>query len=190
MFRHHSADGWEDVAEVEEIQGAQRREARRRELEDHQPRPRFQHPRRFSQAGVQVREVPDPEADERAVEGGVRKRQRQRIGTHRHRAGCLAPAAHEHRHGKIGAEHGAAEAGLARQLGSEIERAGTEIEIDAARPPLPVEARDRGSAPGTIHVEAEQVVQEVVARRDGGEHAADVGSRSNRGRGGRHRRER
>src|SRR5881394_130706 len=185
MFRDHSTDGWKNVAEVEQIESAEWREAGRRELENHEPRSTLQHPRRFFQAGVQVREVPDPEADERAVKGGVRERQRQRIGAHRHRPRRLAFAAGEHRQREIGAKHGAREAGAACQLHGEVEGAGAEIEIDARGAPFPVEPRDGAATPGAIDVEAEQMIEEIVTRRDFGEHAAHVGSRS--GRGGRHR---
>src|SRR6267143_649211 len=72
----------------------------------------------------------------------------------------------------------------AGEVGGKVEGAGTEIEVGAVGFSFPAEARHGGAPPGPIHVEAEQVVQEVVARSDLREHATDVGWRTT------HRRER
>src|SRR5438132_8494214 len=71
-------------------------------------------------------------------------------------------------------DHAAGETRLARQRFRELEGAGAEIEIDAVRSSLPAEPSHRGPAPAAIHVEAEEMVEEVVARRNSGEHAAHV----------------
>src|SRR5213594_469055 len=49
MFRHQPADGGENPAKIEEVDRAQRGKTRSRELENHKPRPRFQHARRLAQ---------------------------------------------------------------------------------------------------------------------------------------------
>src|SRR5439155_3451901 len=68
------------------------------------------------------------------------------------------------------------EARLAGEGGREIQRASAEIEVQAVRSRFPPEPPHRGPAPATIQVEAQEMVEEVVARRDGGEHAPHVGA--------------
>src|SRR6266540_3388147 len=76
--------------------------------------------------------------------------------------GSLVPPSRQHRDGEIGADHPAAEAVAARQLRGEVQGASAEIEIGSVGFRFPVEPRDGGAAPGPIHVEAQQMVQEVV----------------------------
>src|SRR5947207_7256350 len=71
-------------------------------------------------------------------------------------------------------KHGTAEIVGAGDSSREIERAGAEIEIRAVGSLLPREPSHRGAAPGAVHIEAQEMVQQVVARRDRGEHAAYV----------------
>src|SRR5437763_1885793 len=80
MFRHRPADRGEHALEVQQVQGAQRREPRRGELQHHETRTRPEHAVRLPQAGVQIREVPDPERAHGAVEPAVGEGQRQRVG--------------------------------------------------------------------------------------------------------------
>jgi len=84
-------------------------------------------------------------------------------------------AAPQHRHREVGADHRAAEARRARQLGRQVHRAGTNVEIHAVRPRLPTKPRHRGPAPAAILIQAEEMIEEIVARCDGAEHAAHVG---------------
>src|SRR5262249_34201973 len=39
--------------------------------------------------------------------------------------------------------------------------------------PLPIQRRNRSTSPGAIDVEAQEMVEKIVARRDGREHPAD-----------------
>src|SRR6267143_5225201 len=184
MFRHEPADSGENSPEIEEVDRAQRREPGRGELEYDEPRTGFQHSGRFVEAAVEVGEIAYAKSHQRAVEPRRGKRQRQRVGGDRDGAGRFALALRQHRDHEVGADHTAAEAALSGELGGQVQRAGTEIEIGAVGVSFPTEARHGGAPPGPIHVEAEQVVQEVVARSDRGEHATDVGWRTT------HRRER
>src|SRR2546425_989976 len=110
--------------------------------------------------------------------------QRQRVGGNRSGAGRFVLAQSQHRDHEVGTDHAAAKTGLPGELGGKVQCAGADIEIGAVGFSFPAEARHGGAPPGPIHVEAEQVVQEVVARRDRREHATDVGWRTT------HRRER
>ncbi len=176
--------GGQNPAKVEQVNRAQGREARRGELEDDETRARLEHSCGFAQAPVQVGEIAYAKSHQRAIEPRRGERQCQRVGGDRHGAGSLVSALRQHRHGEVGADHAAAEAGLARQLGGEIEGAGAEIEIRAVGFRFPAESRHGGATPGSIHVETQQVVQEVVARGNRREHTTDVGWRTT------HRRER
>src|SRR3989441_412503 len=127
------------------------------------------------------------EPDARESRGGEPrrgKRQLQRVGGDRDGAKSFALALRQHRDHEVGADHTAAEAALPGELGGQVQRTGAQIQVSAVGFSFPAEARHGSAPPGPIHVEAEQVVQEVVARSDRGEHATDVGWRTT------HRRER
>src|SRR6266513_1667008 len=174
MFRHRTADRGEDAPEIEQIQRPQRREARRREFEHDEAGPGPEHAVRLPEARVEIRQVSDPEGHHGTVEPGVGERERERIGADRTGACSLALPPRQHGDHEVRADDGPAESAGARERRREIERAGAEIEIGAVGSPLPREPSHRGAAPGTVHVEAQQMVQQVVARRDRGEHAAHV----------------
>src|SRR5256886_1257979 len=184
MFRDQPADGRENSPEVEQIQRAQRREAWRRELEDDETGTRPEDAIGFPQTAVQIREVANAESHHRTVEPRRGKGELQGVGGDGRGSRRLVAAPREHGDYEVSADHAAAEAVPAGQLRGEVERAGAEVEIDAVRFRLPAEPRHRGAAPEPIHVEAQQMVQEVVTRRDRGEHATHVGWRTS------HRRER
>src|SRR6267378_1488665 len=184
MFRHQPADGGENSPEVEQVDRAQRRKAGRGELENDEARPRLQDPGRLAQPAVEVGEIAYAKSHQRAVEPRRGKRQLQRVGGDRHGAGGLVAASRKHRDREIGADHAAAKAVAARQLRGEVQSAGAEVEIGTVRFRFPIEPRNGGATPGPIHVEAQQMVQEVVARCDRCEHATHVGW------GATHRRER
>src|SRR5881394_2986702 len=186
MFRDEPADGGENSPKVEQVDRAQRREARRREVEDDEARARLQDASRLAQPAVDVGKIAYAKSHQGAVEARRGKRQLQSVGGDGHRMRCFFLASCQHRNGKVGPDDSAAKPLPARQCGGEVERAGAEIEIGAVGLRLPAEARDRAAAPRPIHVEAEQVVQEVVARCDRRKHATHVRG----GAGGGHRRER
>src|SRR6266540_35642 len=176
MFGHRAADGGEHPTEIEEVQRAQRREAGGRELEHHETGARLQDAVRLAQPLIQIGEIADAEADGGPVEGRVRERQVQGVGGDGRgaRGRSLAAAPREPRHDEVRPDDAPPEALGAGERGRQVQRAGTEVEVDAVGSGLPAEPRDGGAAPGAVHVQAQQVVQEVVTRRDGGEQAAHV----------------
>src|SRR5213594_318294 len=203
MFRHRATDGREHPSEIPEVRGAQRREARRRELEHHEAGAGAEHPVRLAEPRVQVREVPHPERDHRAVEAAIDEGQHERVGGNGTGARRLALPPLEHRHHEVRADHAAREARLMRQRRREVQGARAEIEIDTVRSSLPAEPPHRGPAPAAVQVEAEEMIEKIVARRDSGEHTTHIGPlrvtarthshlarRRRGGGGGRHRRER
>src|SRR6185503_3295942 len=80
MFRHEPADGGQNSPEVKEVGRAQRREPGRGELENHEPRARFEHASGFAQTAVEVGQVAYAKSHQRTVEPRRGKRQRQSIG--------------------------------------------------------------------------------------------------------------
>src|SRR6058998_39479 len=163
MFRHEPADGGQNSPEIEQVHRAQRREPGRGELEDDEARTRFQHSCCLAQSAVEIGEIAYAKSHQRAVEPRRGKRQRQRVGGDRSGAGRLVLAQGQHRDHEVGADHAAAKTGLPGELGGKVQCAGADIEIGAVGFSFPAEARHGGAPPGPIHVEAEQVVQEVVA---------------------------
>ena len=186
MFRDQPADGGKNSPEIEQVQRAQRRKARRGELEDDKTGTGLEDAIGFAQTAVQIREVANAESHHRTVEPRRGKGQLQRVGCDGHGSSGLGAAPREHRDNEVSADHTAAEAVLPGQLRGEVQRAGAEVEIHAVRFRLPAEPRHRGAAPGPIHVETQQMIQQVVARCDRREHAPHVRWRT----GGSHRRER
>src|SRR2546425_3579912 len=184
MFRHEPADGGENSPEIEQVDRAQRREPGRGELENDEPRTGLEDAGRFAEAPVEVGEIAYAKSHQRAVEPRRGKGQLQRVGGDRDGAKSFALALRQHRDHEVGADHTAAEAALPGELGGQVQRTGAQIQVSAVGFSFPAEARHGSAPPGPIHVEAEQVVQEVVARSDRGEHATDVGWRTT------HRRER
>src|SRR6267143_2341059 len=131
MFRHQPADGGQNSPEVEEVDRAQRREPGRAELENDETRAGFENPGRLTKAAVEVGEIAYAKSHQRAVEPRRGKRQRQRIGGDRDGTGRFALTLRQHWDHEVGADHTAAEAGLAGELGGKVERAGAEIEVGA-----------------------------------------------------------
>ncbi len=174
MFRHRAADRGEDAPKIEQVERAQRREAWCGEFEHHEAGAGPEHAVRLPEAGVQIRQVSDPEGHHGTVEPGVDERERERVGADGTGAWRLALPPRQHGEHEVRAEHGPAEPGRAGERRREIERAGAEIEIGAVGSLLPREPSHCGAAPGAVHIEAQEMVQQVVARRDRGEHAAYV----------------
>ena len=80
---------------------------------------------------------------------------------------CLAGP--EHGLCEVGAHHDPGEPRLAGQLGRDVQRARAQIEIEAVRVALPAELPDRAPTPRAIDVHAEEMIEEIVPRRDLGE---------------------
>src|SRR3989449_8429283 len=70
MFRHRTADRGEDAPKIEQVERAQRREAWCGEFEHHEAGAGPEHAVRFPEAGVQIRQVSDPEGHHGTVEIG------------------------------------------------------------------------------------------------------------------------
>src|SRR2546429_4131876 len=147
MFRHRTADRGEDAPEIEQVERAHRREARCGEFEHHETRARPEHAMRFPEAGVEIRQVPDPEGHHRTVEPGVGEGERERVGADRTGACSFALPPRQHGDHEVSADDGPVEPPRARERRREIERAGAEIEIRAVGSPLPREPSHTGPAP-------------------------------------------
>src|SRR5882762_9082962 len=101
MFRHEPADGGQNPAKVEQVDRAQRREARRGELEDDETRAWLEHSCGFAQAPVQVGEIADAKSHQRAVEPRRGERQRQRVGGDGDGTRRLVLAERQHLHDEV-----------------------------------------------------------------------------------------
>src|SRR5256885_10969819 len=80
MFRHRAADRGEDAPKIEQVERAQRREAWCGEFDHHEAGAGPEHAVRFPEAGVQIRQVSDPEGHHGTVEPGVDEREGERVG--------------------------------------------------------------------------------------------------------------
>src|ERR1700752_1645855 len=176
MFRHQPADGGKNLAEVEVVHRAQRREPGRGEFEHDKARPRLENAGRFAQGPVQIGYIADAESHQRTVESRRGKRQRECIGGDGHGARSLVTSLRQHGDDEVGADHAAAKTIAARQLGGEIECPGAQIEVRAVRLCFPAEPLHGGPPPGPVDVQAQQMIQEVVARCDRGEDFSHGGS--------------
>ncbi len=105
------------------------------------------------------------------VEVVVRKRKAQGVAAQEPHAAALflVLAVLEHGRAEVEADHGSVH-GLVER-GGEVARAGAYVQ----HRPLGLCQGDGALAPPLVHVEGEQVVQEVVARRDDAEHRLDRG---------------
>src|SRR5262249_41270316 len=104
-------------------------------------------------------------------EGGVARRQAQRVGLEEHAARKLARRRLEHRVAEVGGEHARAPALLERERqvarsAADIEHAGLRAVENRAH------ARHCAPAPEAVEIAREQMVGEIVARRAAAEHAA------------------
>src|SRR6185436_989810 len=184
MFRHEPSDGGQNFPEVKEVRRAQRREPGRGELENDESRAGFEHAGGFTQTAVQVGQIAYAKSHQRTVEPRRGKRQRQSIGGDGSGARSLVASPRQHGYDEIGPDHSAAKSIAARQLGGEVEGPGAQVEVGAVRLRFPAEPLHGGAPPRAVDVEAEQMIQEIVARCDRREHVSHVGS------GATHRRER
>ena len=72
-----------------------------RDLEDRQAPARSQHATELAEGGVEIRDVPHPEADRRGVERAVVERQREEIALDPFDGRRLASGAREHRRREV-----------------------------------------------------------------------------------------
>jgi len=79
---------------------------------------------------------------------------------------CLSVSCLQHRLGKIGGHDESAKSLVVREHGAYVHRAGAEIQVPATRIPRNSELGDRLASPYSVDVETEQVIQEIVPRRD------------------------
>ena len=66
-----------------------------------------------------------------------------------------------------------AESGAGSEHRRNVECPGAHIEIGCARRTFPSKLRYGATSPDTVDVEAQQMIEKIVARRDGREHSAD-----------------
>src|SRR5438105_1844714 len=112
MFRDQAADGGKNSPEIEQVQRAQRREARRGELEDDKTGTGLENAIGFAQTAVQIREVANAESHHCTVEPRRGKGKLQRVGRDRRGSSGLVAAPREHRDNEVSADHTATEAVL------------------------------------------------------------------------------
>ena len=83
------------------------------------------------------------------------------------------PVPDKHGKGEIGGYHTALKSGVPGESRGDVERARANIEIRRCRRALPAELRDRAAAPEPVDVEAQEMVEKIIARRDGRKDSAD-----------------
>jgi hypothetical protein len=86
----------------------------------------------------------------------------------------LATPGAQHRFGEVRSDDASRKPALDRQLSSDVQSPGTEVEIHACRPALPIKLANRLPSPASIDVERQQVIQQVVSGRDVRKHGTHV----------------
>jgi hypothetical protein len=175
MFRDEPSDRGQDALEIAQIQRPHRVARGDAELQDHEPRAGLEHPRRFFQPGVEIGQIAHPESDRGAVEDGSSEGKREGVGIAGRRAIGLAAAQQQHGLHEVGGEDPSPEIRPVAQLGGQVHRPRTEVEIGPFRRPFPAKPVHRKPPPAAVEVEAENMIEQVVPRRDGREYPPDVG---------------
>ncbi len=176
LSAHQAADRGQHMVEVRVIERPHDRTPRPRELQDDESRPRRQDPIRLGQPRVEIGHIADAERDDGAAHRRVGERELQRVRGDGRDGGPrrLASPARSMGSAKSAPITVPAKPRLAGQLGRHVEGASAEIEIRTIGVPLPPELPDGNPAPRAIDVRAEQMVEQIVARRDLGENPAHV----------------
>ena len=151
MFRDPSSDPGQHAPKIELVQPAELGLRRQRHVEDHEAAARLEHAGRFAQPSVEIHQVPQSPTDHRAVEGAASGNGSARASAvdRRGRADFAGPAGAS-RCDEVGADDPAAEPGLPREGGPEVQRPGAEVEVDSLRPPLPPQPPHRVLPPALI----------------------------------------
>src|SRR5262249_36963265 len=89
---------------------------------------------------------------------------------------AFASARAKHRLREVRGDDAAREARPSRKHCGDVEGARAEIDIGTRGRTLPAERSDRTTPPGRLDFAGEEVIEEIVARRDLGEDALDVAS--------------
>jgi len=168
MSRDQPSHQREHVVEVHHVDGSEQSARRHREVQDHDAAARPKHPVEFVEPGREIGQVAHPEAYHRPREGTACEGQPLRVAAHGGygRAADLGQSAREHREGEVGADHPAAETGSAGQFQPQIEGPGAGVQVGSPGRTPPIERGDRSLAPPPVHVEAEHMVEQVVAGSD------------------------
>jgi hypothetical protein len=174
MFRDQTPNPGEHAQEVEEVEPPERLPPGGGELQDHQPPAGFEDPREFAEALVEAGQVPDTETHGRAIEARIREREPERIraGRDDRAPSRLGLAVLQHREGEVAGEDLPPEPGPLRQFQREVQRPRAGVQETALGRPAIQEQIDGTASPAFVYVQAEEVVEQVVARRDRAEHAA------------------
>ena len=69
---------------------------------------------------------------------------------------------------------GSAQSFLARELSPDVERSGAQIEISSRRGAFPFQRIERTTAPHPVDVEAQEMIEQIVPRRDLFEDGANI----------------
>ena len=145
-------------------------DARRRELENHEPRARRQHAMHFAQARDRGRRRFECRTRRsRPTRGIVGEREIERVGDDRRHRPTPAPcrrrraaSARRNRRRSPGPAKPVRRASSRRTSSVPAQRS-TYVPVGVA---LPAERGDRLPAPGPVDVEAEEMIEQIVARRD------------------------
>lgn len=178
-------DAREEVSEVEEEDVAEEGQRGARELEDGGDASGTEHAMDLPKSSGGRLQIPKAKSDGHGREEVIGEGQRERVALDQQDARptsrdlCLPDA----QHGT--AEVHADDERLSGQLQCEIARAATEVKGERFwGGEIRAKLADRETPPATIHVEREQVIEEIVSGSDGREHAADalpMAARSARG---------
>jgi len=142
----------------------------RGELQNHEASARGEHAMNLAQRGIEIAHVPHPERDDGSRRALRRQWQFQRVGDDwcHVRLHLVTPFA-QHWFGEIGADNPTAKTGLVGERRGHVQRASAQIKISCLRGVLPIQFGNGAASPRAIDVEAEEMVEQIVPRRDRGE---------------------
>ena len=169
-----SAEERDEKAEVGEVGRAPRCEARFAEIEDEKFAARFEDAKHFDEAGVEVSEISEAVADGEDIESVRSERKVEGVGFEESQS--LAPMIDRAlaRNGKHGsAEFASSDFGAGIGEG-EGDIAGAAAKVECFLAGLNLREFNEPAFPIAVKAEALQIVDEVVARRDGGEEIVDA----------------
>jgi RNA polymerase sigma-70 factor (ECF subfamily) len=172
------ANGRQNSLEVLLIERIESRGIGTREFQDHEPRAGRQNSAHFGERSIQAGDVSDSKRDNSAGHRSGWERQLDRIRCDRRnpRASNLVTPLSQHRLGEIGAHDRAAEVFCTADHYADVHRSRAQVEVRSFGIALESELANRLATPDAIDVEAQDVIEEVVPRRDLGEYLPHVGT--------------
>lgn len=178
MSAHQLADGRQNVMRVEVIRTSHDRRPGSGELENYESRSGLENPVNFAQTCIQIGDIANPERDNRPRHRRGSNWEVQRICCNGIDAMVtnLRNARAKHWLGEVSSEYRSTKPFASRYCCAYVECTGAKIQIPAGGVSRYIELADGFGSPRAIDVEAENMIQEIVARSNLGKKLLHVGA--------------